>query len=177
MTVSTNVSLALRAVEPNDIDFLFCIENDISLWDISTTTVPYSKESLRQFIYTTNNDIFADKELHLIVELTRSDGATDIVGIVDLLHFEPRHLRAEVGIVILSNYRQRGVATAVIQRVVNYAERFLHLHQLYAVIPATNQPSRQLFRHCGFRETATVADWLRTDDGYQDAIISQRILR
>ena len=33
----------LRALEPEDLDFLYIIENDSSLWKFGASNVPYSK--------------------------------------------------------------------------------------------------------------------------------------
>ena len=33
----------LRALEPEDLDFVYRIENDTSLWELSDTQTPYSR--------------------------------------------------------------------------------------------------------------------------------------
>lgn len=33
----------LRAIEPEDLDVLYNIENDTEVWNVSTTNVPYSR--------------------------------------------------------------------------------------------------------------------------------------
>ena len=38
----------LRALEPEDLDFLYEVENNESIWELSTTIVPYSKYVLKQ---------------------------------------------------------------------------------------------------------------------------------
>ena len=40
----------LRALEPEDLDFLFSSENDESFWEISGTQIPYSKYILQKYI-------------------------------------------------------------------------------------------------------------------------------
>ena len=35
----------LRALEPTDLDFLYKLENDTSVWEVSGTLKPYSKKS------------------------------------------------------------------------------------------------------------------------------------
>ena len=39
----TNERIYLRAVEPEDLDIMYEMENDPSMWDISSFTVPYSR--------------------------------------------------------------------------------------------------------------------------------------
>ena len=38
----TNERIYLRAVEPEDMDIMYEMENDPSMWNISNFTVPYS---------------------------------------------------------------------------------------------------------------------------------------
>ncbi len=45
-----NERVRLRAVEPEDLDLMYLIENDDLLWAYGSTTVPYSRYSLKQFI-------------------------------------------------------------------------------------------------------------------------------
>ena len=62
-----NETLYLRALEPEDLTELYEIENDPSLWDVSNITVPYSKFVLRQYIEATQSDMFADRQLRLMI--------------------------------------------------------------------------------------------------------------
>lgn len=48
----------LRAMEPEDLDFLYEIENNERIWDISATNVPYSHYVLRNYIANAKNDFF-----------------------------------------------------------------------------------------------------------------------
>ena len=38
--------IKLRAIEPEDLEVLYKIENDVRLWNIGVTNVPYSKYTL-----------------------------------------------------------------------------------------------------------------------------------
>ncbi len=167
----------LRAVEPDDVDLLYGVENDRSLWQASgCTSVPYSRELLRNYILSTTGDIYADKQLRLIVEMKRPGAEPAVIGIVDLANFDPRNSRAEVGIVILGAYRKKGYASYVVERLARYAANMLSLHQLYALIPEDNGASRKLFRKCGFTERARLDDWLCCDGGYKAAVLAVRRL-
>ena len=48
---------ALRALEPEDLDFLFQIENNESFWEVSYTQTPFSKFLLKQYIENAHLDI------------------------------------------------------------------------------------------------------------------------
>ena len=61
-------NLLLRSPELTDLDFMFHIENDTRLWLVSACRVPYSRYLLHQYIETNTHDIYADKQLRLMVE-------------------------------------------------------------------------------------------------------------
>ncbi len=169
-------NLRLRALEPEDLDILYHIENDRSLWNVGTTNVPYSRYALHGYIATASSDIYADRQLRLMVEKTADDGKVDIVGIVDLMDFSPSHLRAEVGIVIVDACRRRGYATEVLGMVEEYCRRVIHLHQLYAIVAADNEAASRLFKKCGYREQSRLKDWLFDGENYAEAVVMQKIL-
>ena len=79
--------IKLRAPEPEDLDCMFRFENIVDLWDISNTTGPYSRFHLKQYIEQTQNDLFTDRQLRLMIE--NSD--RQVVGIVDICNFDPLH--------------------------------------------------------------------------------------
>ena len=40
----------LRAMEPEDLEVMYAMENDSQTWDVTNFTVPYSRFVLRQYI-------------------------------------------------------------------------------------------------------------------------------
>ena len=164
--------MKLRAIEPEDLDVLYQIENDRSLWHIGITNVPYSRYTLHDYIATSADDIYTDKQVRLVVE----DDQHEVVGMADLVHFDPQHLRAEAGIVIMKPQRRRGYALSALNQLADYALQTLHLHQLYAVVAADNEAALRLFRKAGFAQQSVLHDWLQSGHQYVDAILMQRFL-
>lgn len=164
--------LHLRAMEPEDLELLYKVENDVSIWGMGPTTMPYSRDVLRQYILSTTGDIFIDKQVRLIIE---TDGGTT-VGIADINSFDAKHMRAEVGIVILPEYRNMGYATQAIQLLADYSLNTIHLHQLYAIVPCSNSASKKVFEKCGFYGTMELKDWLFDGKKYKNALLLQKIL-
>jgi len=162
----------LRAIEPEDLDLLYRVENDRELWDVGTTNVPYSRYTLHDYIAHASGDIYTDCQVRLMIE--NEEGG--VVGIADIIDFDPKHLRAELGLVIERPFRHCGYASAAIDMLADYALRTLHLHQLYVCIAADNQPSLSLFCKMGYRQSARLADWLFDGRCYHDAIVMQRLL-
>lgn len=162
----------LRAMEPEDLDILYRIENDRTLWDVGCTNVPYSRFTLHNYIADCVNDIYTDKQLRLMI--VNADG--EVVGIIDMMNFDPRHQRAEIGVVVMNRFRNQGYASAAVSRLVEYAGKNLHLHQLYVLVDAGNEYSIDLFSSLGFKKTASLSDWLYKDGGYRDALMMQFFL-
>jgi len=162
----------LRAIEPEDLDLLYSIENDDALWDVGNTSVPYSRYTLHDYIANATDDIYADGQVRLIVETP----GKQTVGIADIVNFDPKHRRAELGLVIQRQYRRKGYGRSAIARLTDYALRVLHLHQLYVVVATDNQPCVKLFSSMGFDATATLRHWLFDGRSYHDAMLLQTIL-
>jgi acetyltransferase, GNAT family len=162
----------LRAMEPEDLDLLYEIENDIETWHVGAVNVPYSRYLLHDYIAHATGDIYADRQLRLIIE----DKKGNSVGLIDLVDFDPQHSRAEVGIILQTKHRRRGYATEAMKLILDYARKVIHLHQVYAIVSVNNQPSLNLLKSLGFREYTTMKDWLREDNCFVDAQLLQYFL-
>ena len=163
--------IKLRAIEPEDLDLLYRIENDVDLWNVGTSNVPYSRFLLHEYVANNKNDIYSDGQVRMMVE--NLDG--QVVGVVDLVNFDPSNRRAEVGLIILNSYRHQGYGTAVLAKITDYALRILHLHQLYAYIDINNKSSLQLFQKAGFVVAAEIKDWLFDGAKYSDSVLVQYV--
>ena len=49
--------VTLRPIEPEDIDFLYNLENDMTLWEVSETQKPFSRDVLRKYLENAHLDI------------------------------------------------------------------------------------------------------------------------
>ena len=163
---------SLRAIEPEDLEILYTLENDTDMWDISSVHVPYSRYTLKQFIAKGTHDIYTDRQLRLMIESV-DDGT--VAGIVDLIEFNPYHHRAEIGIVLAKDYRQQGIGTEVLHLIDQYAVRYLQLKQIYAYISSANEASIRLFQKAGYRHTATLEQWIYQNKEYTDVFFYQKI--
>jgi len=160
-------------MEPEDLDLLYSIENDPDVWDVGVCNVPYSRYVLRDFIAQSSGDAYTDGQVRLIIETVEGG---EVVGVADLINFSPKHCRAEVGIVIERRHRHQGYAAEAISQLADYAQRILHLHQLYAVVAEHNESSLRLFTRQGFVRSASLPDWLYDGHCYHTAILLQRVL-
>lgn len=163
----------LRAVEPEDLDMLYQIENDSELWKVGTANVPYSRYVLHDYIAHQTNDIYADKQVRQVITV---GAKAEAVGMIDIVNFDPCNLRAEVGVVVQHRFCHQGYAHEALLLLLNYAKNTLHLHQLYAVVDTANHDSIALFEHSGFQRGPILKDWLYDGRQHHDALLLQIIL-
>jgi diamine N-acetyltransferase len=167
-----NDFVTLRALEPEDLDFLFDTENDTELWKYSNRFHPYSKRLLNSYIANANKDIFETRQIKLAI--TNKQGRA--IGFMDLFNFEPLHHRAAIGLMICTANRGRGYASAALELIETYAKERLQLHQLYANIAKENQHSIQLFESQKFLLVGKKKDWNFYEGQFHDELIYQKIV-
>ncbi len=169
-----NEIVALRALEPSDVDILYQWENDTHLWNVSNTLAPFSKYQLQQYIKHSHLDIYQTQQLRLMIEHA---GNNEVVGMVDLFDFEPFHHRGGIGIMIHDKWRGEGLAFEALQLFVGYLFGHLGLHQVYATVGEDNEASVNLFQKSGFELTGRRKEWCRRGGLYADELFFQKINR
>ena len=166
-------SMHLRALEPDDLEFLYALENDSDIWGVSDTLAPVSRHALREYLAHASADFYVVRQLRLVIT---TEIGSPAVGVVDLFDYDPLHQRAGVGITILAAARRYGYARQALELLKNYALDVLRLHQIYATVGADNAASLRLFRGAGFRRVGVRHGWLRTAQGWADAVEWQCLL-
>ena len=166
-----NKEVIIRAVEPSDAELLLFWENDIENWQVSGTQIPYSLESIKQFIDGQQSDIYISRQVRFMIEF---EGKS--VGCIDIFEFDPKNLRAGIGILIEKESRNNNYAIKALAAIENIAKQTLFLKQIYAHIGKNNQASLALFEKAGFKQSGTLHNWLRNPNGWEDVIILQKIL-
>lgn len=161
--------IRLRALEPEDIDFLFRLENDTSLWHVSDNKIPLSKDVLSRYLENAHQDLLEAGQYRFVIDLDRK-----AIGFLDLFEYDAIHKRAGVGIAIAeAKHRGKGYAKEALKIVQQYAIEVWKLHQLFANIDVTNISSQQLFVGVGFREIGVLKDWKSSQNGFQDVKMYQ----
>ena len=160
----------LRALEPNDLEFLYEIENDERFWYLGSVTSPYSYDVLQHYLENAHLDIYTTKQLRFVIQYQKLP-----VGAIDLYDFDPKNKRAGVGIIVLDEYQNKGIATNALIQLTEYAKNVLDMHQLYATIPLHNPSSLALFEKCGFITSGIKKDWLLHRGKWEDVLDVQLI--
>ncbi|WP_313804505.1 GNAT family N-acetyltransferase [Flavobacterium sp.] len=163
----------LRALEPEDLEFVYTIENDESIWEVSNTQTPFSKFLIRQYLENAQQDIYEAKQLRLAICKSDSNAT---VGLIDLFDFDPSNQRAGIGIVIQNaEDRNQGIGKEALGLLIDYSFKQLQLHQLYANIGTENVASVNLFTNFGFRCVGVKKDWMRFQNRFTDEGLYQLI--
>lgn len=163
----------LRALEPEDLEFVYALENDTAIWEISQTQTPYSKFLIRQYLENAQQDIFEAKQLRLAI--CKND-SFEAIGLIDLFDFDPKNRRAGVGILIQNPAnRQQGFGNQALDLLIQYSFEVLQLHQLFANISSDNQASIALFTTFGFQCVGIKKDWNFNQGKFSDEGLYQLI--
>ncbi len=164
--------LNLRAIEPEDLNFLHTIENNELFWEVSHTQTPFSRYVLKQYLESAHLDIYETKQLRLVIEEKENK---EPVGMIDLFDFNPQHKRAGIGILIHPYYQNKGYASEALSLLINYSFSYLNLHQLYANITSDNGKSLALFKKHNFKKVGLKKDWILSNRKFKDEILFQLI--
>jgi diamine N-acetyltransferase len=163
----------LRALEPNDLEFVYRVENDLKIWEVSNNQTPYSRFLIKQYLENAHQDIYEAKQLRLAICIEHDFPA---VGLIDLFDFDPKNHRAGVGIVIQNAiHRNSKIGSEALELIINYAFYHLNLHQLYANIGVENEGSIALFTKFGFENIGIKKDWNLVNGLYQDEALFQLV--
>lgn len=162
-----DLTIHLRAVEPEDWSFMYEAERDPAAEEYSAQNAPLSKELLKQYALTYDADPFRSGQLRLIIE----DKEKNPIGIADIYDISPRHARAECGIYIIPSERRKGYAKETLMRVIQLASSNLGLKQLTATISEDNAAALSVYRSVGFIQTGTRPKWWRNSSGFHDVKI------
>lgn len=173
MVTLSGENIYLRALEPEDLDFVYAVENDENIWEVSNTQTPYSRFLVKQYLENSQQDIYEAKQLRLAI---CRNGSVRPIGLIDLFDYDPRNQRAGVGILIKDEEsRNSGFGSDALRLLVGYAFSHLGLHQLYANIDPANERSTALFTKFGFAIIGLKKEWNRVNNKYRDEALFQLI--
>jgi len=173
MITLKGTKIYLRALEPEDLEFVYAVENNEAIWEVSNTQTPYSRFLIRQYLENAHQDIYEAKQLRLAI---CKNNSAEALGLIDLFDFDPKNKRAGVGIIILEeNNRYSGYGSEALDLLIRYAFEQLQLHQLYANISTENIASLSLFATFGFEKIGVKKDWNFTNNRFHDEALFQLI--
>ena len=161
--------IRLRALEPEDVEFLMECESDPESGRWSDYRAPFSRQQLLTYILTYDADPISAGQIRLIAE---NDGMP--VGIIDFYEISERDSRAYVGITIHPLYRGMRLARPALESAAQYAFNSLGLAQIDARVSTQNTKGLTLFREAGYKESAILLKWIKIGNRWHDIIIFQK---
>ena len=164
-------NIFLRALELEDINYLFSIENNEKYWSISDSQIPFSKYLLNRYLKNSDMDIYEAKQLRLVI----ADFQNITIGLIDLFDIDFKNNRAGVAIIINEKMRSKGFAKEALELLIKYSKTHLSLHQLYCNILEDNTHSVNLFKSVEFKQVGLKKDWIKFDGKYKNELFLQLI--
>ncbi|HJN54053.1 MAG TPA: GNAT family protein [Flavobacteriaceae bacterium] len=169
MEILKGKNIFLRALEPEDLDYLFSTENNEDIWEISSTSQPFSRHILSKYIEKSHLDIYQVNQLRLVI----SDYKNNSLGLIDLFDVDFKNFKAGIGILINKDNRDKGHAKEALEILIKYCFAYLNLHQLYCNIIEENKASISLFKNLGFNEIGLKKDWIYFKGEYKNEYLFQ----
>ena len=164
----------LRALEPEDLEFLFKWENSIDIWQESNTLAPFSRFAIKEFIERSlSENVFEVGQIRLMICSTQDNS---VIGTADIYDIDSINSRAAVGLLIDNSHRGKGYAKDALDLLCSYASNTLLLNQLYVHIATDNSSCLSLFDKSDFEKCGTLKSWIKTKNGYKDVFVYQKIL-
>lgn len=163
--------IQLRAIEKEDLDFLYQIENDRQYWNYSNRLEFYSKTLLKNFIDMQQQDIYQTKQKRFVITTEQNTKC----GFVDLFEFEPKHQRAAVGIIVREEFRSKGIGFCALSLLEEYGRNVLNLHQISANVAKENMASNKLFQKANYRQIGVKKDWNFYNNKFHDELSYQKL--
>ena len=164
----------MRSPEPQDVDFLYNLENNTEIWAVSTNMEPYSRTQIETYIKENPHDLFTYRQVRFVICRTQDSAP---VGTADLTDIDFMHRRAEIGLAILDKFRGNGFSASALTLLEEYAQKNLQLNSLHAIMLADNNICANLFISHGYTLSGTLKEWIWNSGRYSDAHIYQKILK
>ena len=162
-------NLKLKAPEPEDIDFLFDLENQESHWLVSNNAAPYSKFQIKLFVQEQQTLTQNAQCRWMIADDQRA------YGCLDLFEYSPFHSHVQLGIIIDEKHRNQGIGKKTLELFDDRNRDFLHIKNVIAHVSSENPASLNLFQSNGYKEVGKLIDYKKaSNESYSDLIIFQK---
>jgi diamine N-acetyltransferase len=158
----------LRSLEPSDATHIMLWENNESDWQVSGTEIPYSLQSIIDFIEHAQH-FRQTGQLRLMI----CDLDDQPIGLLDFFHANFKHHFTSIGILIAEEKRQIGYAKEAVSLGVNYARKVFDFNNIFASIHEINESSLQLFKKCGFEIIGLRKNCFKFDGKYSNEVLLQ----
>jgi len=102
----------------------------------------------------------------------------DVIGHMSLRTFPNSPRRKHVGALgmgVLDEWQRKGVGTALMKAVINFADRWLNLTRLELSVYTDNEPAIRLYEKFGFETEGTLQKYAFRDGEFVDVFMMARV--
>jgi len=161
------MDIAIRKAEPSDAEAIWkCYTSPMVVRN--TLQLPYrSLESVRELLTKSGEGQYT---LVAVV-----DG--EVVGVIGLhTSSRPRvNHRGEIGMMVRDDWQGKGVGKAMMQAVVDLADKWLNLTRIELTVFTDNEPAIALYRKFGFEIEGALRKYAFRDGEFVDAYAMARV--
>ncbi len=157
------VTIQLRALEPDDLDFVHMLNNDSM---IMTYWFEEPYESLQELREIYDRHIHDNRERRFVI--VDPDGVR--AGIVELMEIDYIHRNAEFQIIVAPGFQGRGYAQQATRKALDYAFAVLNLHKVYLIVSVENPKAIHIYEQAGFVTEGELREEYFADGRYRNAL-------
>ena len=165
--MSSSRAITLRSPSADDLDVLFQIANDMTTWEERTdsTPAPLNRDTLKARL-TRADAQESGKSVRFVIDV---DGAA--VGSVSLFDFDELARHAEVGIALVPEARGKGIGTAAISQIVEFAFVGCNLRRVHLQVIESNVGAIRVYEKAGFMIEGRQRQHAWVHGKYEDIIV------
>lgn len=138
--------IQLRKFKLSDAPMVAKLCNNKKIWDHLRDALPYpyTEKDAIYFI----NEICGKEDLPMTFAIEYNDELVGCIGLVK--QTDVYRLNAEMGYWIGEEYWNKGIATAAVHKLIEYAFNKLEVIRVYANVFSVNKASQKVLEKCGF---------------------------
>ena len=134
------MSVKIREIDHEDLNFMLTIENDKSNWKYGINKTALSLEDASDYIKESKLMILNNDNQRFVIEYNNTKA-----GLIDLYDYQFQNSFAKVGIIVLKKFRGKGVGDKSLKLLLEFCKSYLNINYLESEIEKSNQSSINLF--------------------------------
>jgi diamine N-acetyltransferase len=139
------MSVKIREIDHEDLNFMLTIENNKSNWKYGINKSELSLEDALDYIKQSKLMILNNDNQRFVIEYNNTKA-----GLIDLYDYQFQKSFAKVGIIVLKKFRGKGVGDKSLKLLIEFCKNYLNINYLESEIEKSNQSSINLFENNNF---------------------------
>ena len=140
------MSVKIREIDHEDLNFMLTIENDKSNWKYGINKSELSLEDALDYIKQSKLMILNNDNQRFVIEYNNTKA-----GLIDLYDYQFQNSFAKVGIIVLKKFRGKGVGDKSLKLLLEFCKNYLNINYIESEIEKSNQSSINLFVNNNFK--------------------------